>query len=95
MPLGVLPKYKTQLSEMIEIMSHLQQYVAMLGVSACNTERSPHKIIFGGNQLTEARARSGQEARLNSDTCSGHLEGLQSVAENWHTGVVFLTVSIT
>lgn len=96
-PLGVLPKCETKRSEMIDIMLSLQQYVPLLGGSDYDAEKCeevPHQILFGGDQLTAARSRSGQEARLNSDTCSGRLDSLKPVAEDWHTGVILLTVSI-
>ena len=86
-PLGVLPKCETQRSEMIDIMSSLQRYVPHLE-SATNTgstqqkhDEVVHQLMFGGDQLTAARARGGQEAKLNSDTCLGRLQGLKPMAE--------------
>ena len=97
-PLGVLPKCETQRTEMIDIMSSLQRYVPHLE-SATNTgstqqkhDEVVHQLMFGGDQLTAARARGGQEARLNSDTCLGRLQGLKPMAEDWHTSVILLIV---
>ena len=62
-PLGVLPKCETERSEMIDIMSSLQQYVPHLE-SATNTgstqqkhDEVVHQLMFRGDQLTAARAR--------------------------------------
>lgn len=76
MPLGVIPKCETKRSEMIDIMSSHMQYVPLLGGGdySGEAEEIVHPILFGGDQLTAARVRSGQEARLNSDTCSGRLD---------------------
>ncbi len=48
-----------------------------------------HPVLFGGNQLTAARAKS---AKVNSiDPCL-RLEGLLPFAEDWHTKLNFLGV---
>ena len=51
-------------------------------------------ILFGGDQLTAVRARSSQKIRINSETESAALQGFIPVAEDWHTSVTLLTVSI-
>ena len=53
-----------------------------------------HKILFGGDQLTVARARGSQRIRINSETGVDRLQGLVPVAEDWHTLVILLGVSI-
>ena len=53
-----------------------------------------HRILIGGDQLTAARARSAQKAKLNAQTPSKRLEGLVSVVEDWHTKANLLGVSI-
>ena len=90
-PLGVLSKCETKRSEMIEIMTFLHQYVP--SSTSDSSEETVHQILFGGDQLTAARARGCQEVRMNSDTCMGKLNGLRAVSEDWHTSVVLLTVS--
>lgn len=93
MPLGVLPNCETKRSEMIKIMTTLQQYVPYLYSKTEDLEKEAvHQILFGGDQLTAARARGCQEVRINSDTCIGQLTALRPVAEDWHTLVVLLTV---
>ena len=57
-----------------------------------NDEDGKKPITFGGDQLMAARARCAREARMNSDTVLGCLDGLLPVAEDWHTSVVLLNV---
>ena len=88
---------------MIEIMTDLHQYVPIQGTTASststdNTEQLPkekvHALLFGGDQLTAARARGCQDLRINSDTTAGKLKGLIPTAEDWHTAVTLLVVSM-
>lgn len=97
-------KNENKYSEMIDIMSHFHQYVPVLqgGATtdpAVNNSNLPnretlHPLLFGGDQLTAARARGCQELRINSDTAIGRLRGLVPTAEDWHTLVTLLVVSI-
>ena len=84
-------------------MDHLHQYVPTLTkqhrvqVSPASEEEEIHehkfhKVLLGGDQLTVARARGCQLGRGNSDSAIGKLKDLIPVAEDWHTGVVLLTV---
>jgi hypothetical protein len=41
-------------------------------------------ILFGGDQLTEERARNGQAARADGDTDLEKLRGLVPKVEVWH-----------
>ena len=102
-PLGVLPKNENKIEDMVCIMDHLHQYVPTLTkqrrvqVSPASEEEEIHehkfhKVLLGGDQLTVARARGCQLGRGNSDSAIGKLKGLIPVAEDWHTGVVLLTV---
>ena len=50
-------------------------------------------ILFGGDQLTAARAMGSQQIWVNSETASEGLHGLIPVAEDWHTSVTLITVS--
>ena len=86
---------------MIDIMTCLHQYVPVVEAtvttgSAANVVNKPkdHPLLFGGDQLTAARARGCQELRINSDTTTGQLKGLVPVAEDWHTVVTLLVVSM-
>ena len=102
-PSGILPKNEHKSSDMVEILSHLHQYVPMLEytqdtnvpgtmVTATVTKAFVHPILVGGDQLTVARARTACKAIANEDTPALRLEGLVPVAEDWHTKVIFLKV---
>lgn len=96
-------KNETKYIEMIDIISHLHQYVPIVDtvtsdLAVNNTDKPQneklHPLLFGGDQLTAARVRGCQELRINSDTTTGRLQGLIPVAEDWHTAVTLLVVSI-
>ena len=56
-----------------------------------------HKIqqlVFGGDQLTAARAQKGIQVRTNSRDPSTALRGLVPFAADWHAKVNFITVSM-
>ena len=50
-------------------------------------------MFSGGDQLTAARARSGQRIRSNSLRGKDRLEGMVPVIEDWHAKVCLLGVS--
>ena len=50
-------------------------------------------ILFGGDQLTAARARGAKKAKFNSYCSVTQLDGLIPCAEDWHTKMNFLGVS--
>lgn len=52
-----------------------------------------HSILFGGDQMTVARARGSQRIRKNSERAKDRLEGLTPVCEDWHAKLCFLGVS--
>lgn len=51
-----------------------------------------HQILFGGDQLTCARARGSQKAKVSEVTNRAQLLGLVPVAEDWHTKMCLLEV---
>ena len=68
MPLGILPKSENKTSEMVEIMSHLHQYVPgkmytqnhfipSTQETVETSEANLWAVLLGGDQLTAARAR--------------------------------------
>ena len=88
---------------MVCIKEHLHQYVPTLKQErqvqlSPTTEREAlhdhkfHRILLGGDRLTVARARSCQLGRGKSDSGISKLNGLIPVAEDWHAGVILLTV---
>ena len=88
-------KNENKHSEMIDIMQKLHQYVPIIteGTDDVPQRSAVHKVLFGGDQLTAARARGCRDLRLNSESTTGQLQGLVPVAEDWHTSVTLLSVS--
>ena len=102
-PLGVLLKNENKGSDMVEILAHLHQYVPTrdyeeeVYIRSINETVAVHKsevrrLLFGGDQLTAARARSALKAMSNATTATKRLEGIVPVVEDWHTQVCFLDV---
>lgn len=89
---------------MAEILTHLHQYVPSVpfvtkktmdtGEVVDEEKASIHRILIGGDQLTAARARAAQRAKLNGQSPVKRLEGLIPAAEDWHTRANFLGVSV-
>lgn len=104
-PLGIVLKNENKRDEMVEIMSHLHQYVPAISstqevtISTGETvqkERTVlHPILVGGDQLTVARARAAIKAKVNSQTAVKQLSGIVPVIEDWHAKANFLGVRTT
>ena len=87
-------KNENKSSVMIDILTHLHQYVPAVsstcewiistGVKVATEKRAFHRILVGGDQLTAARARSVLDVKLNRQTPLMKLEGIVTVAEDWH-----------
>ena len=80
---------------MVEIMSHLHQYIPVVegtknvhvpipGEEVQVSQASLHPILFGGDQPTTARARGAIRARVNSLSAVTHLDGVIPCPEDWH-----------
>ncbi|XP_032220244.2 uncharacterized protein LOC116603311 [Nematostella vectensis] len=82
-PLGCLPKNKTLNEDMVDIMEHIQEkYVPM---TQANGRKTPADFVcFGGDQLTEKRARNIQKARADGRDVDDSLVGLWNKNEDWH-----------
>ena len=90
---------------MIEIMAyHHNEYVPLVEkeisteIETLNAQvklkaSEIHCILFGGDQLTAARARSAKRHVANADSDTGKLHGLIPVTEDWHTKMSLLLVS--
>ena len=94
-PLGVILKNENKGDDMVEIMSYLHQYVPVVkgtksvhvpitGEEVQVPQASLHQILFGGDQLTAARARGAIRARVNSLSATARLDGIIPCAEDWH-----------
>ncbi len=101
--MGVIPKNENKSGEMVEIMTHLHQYVPSLSTCLERTistgdvvkkeSASFCSILVGGDQLTAARARSAIKGKMNGHTHPQALSGIVPVAEDWHAKANFLGVS--
>lgn len=91
--------------EMVEIMSHLHQYVPALeygktvevegsGETVEVHQALVRRILFGGDQLTAARARGAKRARANSLSAVTRLEGIEPTAADFHIRLNLLDVSV-
>ena len=73
--------------EVVQILESVQnEYVPQKAVQhASDTiEGIIEPILFGGDQLTEERARNGQAVRADGDTDLEKLKGLVPKVEDWH-----------
>ena len=87
---------------MAKIMESLQAYVPMQKQTGTmplpngnNLEFDDSKtftLLFGGDQLTVARARRAAALRSNHETVCDRLEGLQPVIEDWHARLTLMKV---
>ena len=99
-PLGVLPKNENKTSDMVSIMQEMHSYVPtepyMELIGTDETIEVPnakiHPILFGGDQLTAARARAAKAGKVNSIDPSMKFNGLVPVAEDWHIRLNLLGV---
>ena len=95
---------------MCEIMEKLHEYVPATNVKEYYDlfddgylmeveEETFHQILFGGNQLTVARARGSCSIRCDHVTSitsrRDRLEGLLPVVEDWHAKQCLLKVTDT
>ena len=69
---------------MIDIMDRLHAYVPVAPSSGDMEEKRLKKVLFGGDQLTVARARTAQHTRITSDSHTDALHGLIPFASDWH-----------
>jgi hypothetical protein len=88
---------------MIDIMRHYSRYVPCIEKEITTTIDSTgesvnlvisflHQILFGGDQLTCAHARSAMKNVTNTDNAASKLLGLLPVVEDWHAQLNLLDV---
>ena len=90
--------------DMVEIMSHLHQYVPSVkytkkvNVMGTGEVEVPHvhlkKILLEGDQLTAARTRGAKKGRVNSLSAVTRLEGIEPAAADFHVQLNLLDVSL-
>ena len=95
---------ENKLDEMRQIMEILHKYVPTRpsvgtfnlpnGESLEYDNTKLFEILFGGDQLTVARAAGVKALRLGHETAQERLDGLLPVIEDWHARVVLLKVNL-
>lgn len=97
-PLGLLFKNENTNDDMIDILTELhQRYLPVMKTTdgSSNVEIEVlQKVFFGGDQLTEERARNAKQGRADGDTEFERLEGLIPKVEDWHAGRVLYQVGL-
>ena len=93
---------ENKLDEMGKILSHYMSLVPTMRaeqqvtlpnaatITNDNTQLFP--ILFGGDQLTVARARGTQALRDTHDNPIDRLQGVVPVVEDWHARMALLKV---
>ena len=102
MPLGIILRNENKVDEMSRIMDELHKYVPAKDIHCQNilpngetdeeTTEKLYQVLFGGDQLTVARARSAIGMRRTHDSNKEKLQGLIPVVEDWHARVTLLQV---
>ena len=88
---------------MVESLGHLHQYVPAkeytreiyipsISETVLEQKAEVRQLLFGGDQLTVARARRALKAMCNATTTTKRLEGIIPVVEDWHAEVSILDV---
>lgn len=85
-PLGVLNKDESKISDMIDIMDTYQQYVP--------AENFLTPTILYGDGLSCERANDAQNARINGQSARDRLEGLVPAIQEWHKRGILLEVKV-
>lgn len=100
--MGVQLLNENKLDEMGQIMEKIHTYVPTAAAEGTHTLPSGHQvsfddskfheILFGGDQLTVARARGAQVLRSTHDKAVSRLTGLVPVIEDWHARMTMMKV---
>lgn len=101
-PLGILLYNENKLDEMAQILDHYMKLVPTVAMEGNlqlgngdvlqfdDTRFFP--ILFGGDQLTVARACGVQAQRDTHESKVDRFEGLLPVVEDWHARMILLKV---
>lgn len=86
--MGVLAKNESKNEDMVDILETIQEkYVPFTTVSVQSEAGevvTSEMIFFGGDQLTEERARNIQKARADGQNQKERLEAVYPKNEDWH-----------
>ena len=100
MPLGVLDKNEAKHGDVTDILRFVQREVRQV-YAAANVQPpatvtepaySPFFTTFGGDQLTAERTDGAQLICASSRSRRGRLEEVIPVCENWHAGLILLSI---
>ncbi len=91
-PLGLLFKNENKTDEMIDILTELHDNYLPV-VQHENTTTIPERCYFGGDQLTDERARNAVLARSDGDDMHEQLKRFIPKVEDWHCGRLTYQVS--
>jgi len=83
----------TQLHKYIPQSTYCVERAVSTGVVEKIEQAKMRQILFGGDQLTVARAKCAIKGKMNSQTPEKSLVGIVPVIEDWHTKANFLGVS--
>lgn len=83
-PLGILFKNENLNDDMIDILEHIHAEYVPKQTLPEGGEEVADSVFFGGDQLTEERARNAKDARGDGDTKYERLEGVDVKHEDWH-----------
>lgn len=86
-PLGILEKDENITEQMIDVITHLQQYVP-------KRDKKLKPLLLGGDALSVERGEAAQKARIDAVTCEDRLDGFIWKSEDWHGHVISLQVYI-
>ena len=85
-PLGVLAKNESKNVDMVDILETIQQkYVPFVQMDSELSKTPADLLFFGGDQLTEERARNIQRARADGNTDTERLDTVWPKNEDWHS----------
>lgn len=95
--MGLIFKNENSNDDMIEILTELhEKYLPLLKTTDDSGNEQVEilqKLFFGGDQLTEERARNARQGRADGDSDFERLEGFIPKVEDWHAGRVLYQVS--
>ena len=93
-PLGLLFKNENKTDDMIDILTELHdQYLPAVQHRNAPGTTILDRCFFGGDQLTDERARNSILARSDGDHMYEQLKGFIPKVENWHCGRLIYQVN--
>lgn len=85
-PIGVLDKDESRVSDTIDILEEYHKYVPL------KPNGQPFKLLLHADGLSVERGNNAQNARINGNTAWKQLKGLQMNIQEWHKRCLLLQV---